>query len=359
MNSKRKDGNYETTITYEQNGETKRKHIYYKDTFELTKKITAFKQELTEREKIYFSHVASEWKDSHFAEIAGGTQISYTSAYNRAVDILGEKEIKDISPLDVQRILDGMAKQKYSAQTIRVQRIVINLIFKHAVLYGYIDNNSVSAVSVPRNLPKAQRDHPSDEDIEKVKSSADAFFGMFAYFLLYTGCRRGEALGLQWRDVDFKNKIIHISKSVNYSGANQNLPVLSPHPKTEAGVRDIIILDCLFNRLKDMRGKSKDDDFLFGGTTPLTKTAYRNRWEKYKKETGINFTPHQFRHAYATILYEAGIDEKIAQGLMGHSSIQVTKDTYTHIRQNKRDDATKALNDYINTLKENTKRQSS
>ena len=348
MPKKRKDGNYEKTITFVINNEKIRKHFYYKDEFELVEKVNAYKSELEEQQKIYFERVADEWFESHCEDVEGGTQICYTPAYKRAVESLGEKEIKDITPLDIKRILDRMAKQKYSAQTVRVQRIVLNLIFKFAVLNEYLDINPVTTVSVPRNLPKAKRELPSDDEIETVMQSADATFGMFAYLILFTGCRRGEALALQWKDVDFKKKTISISKSVNYSGMNQNKPILSPHPKSDAGIRKVMMLDCLANRLKDMARDQPAEYFVFGGAEPLTKSALRKRWQKYQKETNTTFTPHQLRHAYAPILYDAGIDEKVAQGLMGHSTIQLTRDIYTHVRMNRKEAAAKTLNQYIN-----------
>ena len=348
MPKKRKDGLYEKVMTFEINGQKTRKHFYYKDEFELVEKVNAYKAELTEKQKIYFERVADEWYDSHCEEVEGGTQLCYKPAYNRAVDAFGDKEIKDIAPLDIKRLLDRMAKQKYSAQTVRVQRIVINLIFKYAVLNEYLDINPVTAVSVPRNLPKAKRELPSDDEIETVMQSADATFGMFAYLILFTGCRRGEALALQWKDVDFKRNTISITKSVNYSGMNQNNPILSPHPKSDAGIREVMMLDCLANRLKDMAEGQPAEYFVFGGAEPLTKSALRKRWQKYQKETNTTFTPHQLRHAYATILYDAGIDEKVAQGLMGHSTIQLTRDIYTHVRMDRKEAATKTLNDYIN-----------
>lgn len=137
-------------------------------------------------------------------------------------------------------------------------------------------------------------------------------------------------------------------KSVNYSGMNQNNPILSPHPKSDAGIREVMMLDCLANRLKDMAEGQPTEYFIFGGAEPLTKSALRKRWQKYQKETDTTFTPHQLRHAYATILYDAGIDEKVAQGLMGHSTIQLTRDIYTHVRMNRKEMAAKTLNKYIN-----------
>lgn len=348
MPKKRKDGNYEKVMTFEINGQKARKHFYYKDEFELVEKVNAYKAELEKQQKIYFERAADEWYESHCEEVEGGTQLCYKPAYNRAVEAFGDKEIKDIAPLDIKRVLDRMAKQKYSAQTVRVQRIVINLIFKYAVLNEYLDINPVSAVSVPRNLPKAKRELPSDDEIETVMQSADASFGMFAYLILFTGCRRGEALALQWKDVDFERNTISITKSINYSGMNQNNPILSPHPKSDAGIREVMMLDCLANRLKDIAEEQPAEYFIFGGAKPLTKSALRKRWMKYQKETNTTFTPHQLRHAYATILYDAGIDEKVAQGLMGHSTIQLTRDIYTHVRMDRKEAAAKTLNKYIN-----------
>ncbi len=352
MPKKRKDGYYEKVMTFEIHGEKIKKHFYYKDEFDLVSKVNAFKAVLEEKQKVYFEKVADEWYESHCEEIESGTQLCYTPAYKRAVTAFKGKEIKDIAPLDIKRILDRMAKQHYSAQTVRVQRIVLNLIFKHAVLNEYIDINPVSAVSVPRNLPKAKRELPSDDEIETVMRSADASFGMFAYLILFTGCRRGEALALQWKDVDFERNVISINKSVNYSGMNQNTPILSPHPKSDAGIREVMMLDCLKNRLNNMAKDQPEEYFIFGGAEPLTKSALRKRWQKYQKETNTTFTPHQLRHAYATILYDAGIDEKIAQGLMGHSTIQLTRDIYTHVRMDRKEAATITLNKYINAKKQ-------
>lgn len=356
--AKRKDGYYEKKKTYIINGEKVVKHFYYTDAFDLVEKIKAFENAAAEAEKVYFKRVAEEWQDEHFAAVEGGTRISYTPAYNRAVEAFGAQEIKDIQPLDIKRMLERLAKQKYSAQTVRVQRIVLNLIFKYAVLNSYTDINPVSAVSVPRSLPKAKRELPDESDIQTVMESADCTFGMFAYLILFTGCRRGEALALQWRDIDFQNKVIHIYKSVNYSGDNQNVPVLSMHPKTDAGIRDVAMLACVEERLSVMAKGKPDTDFLFGGDKPLTKSAFRRKWQAYQKETGIDFTPHQLRHAYATLLYDAGIDEKVAQGLMGHSTIALTRDIYTHVRQSRLDSAASSLNQYVGNMQsEDRKKQ--
>ena len=349
MAKKRKNGYYEKVVAYEIHGETKRKHIYYKDEFELVAKVNRLKAAAEEENRITFRKAAEAWQETHFEEIRGGTQTCYTPALKRAIEAFGEMEIADIKPLDIKRLLDKMAKQRYAAQTVIVQRTVLNLIFDNAILNGYLEINPVASVPLPRNLTKAKREIPTDQEIRTVMQSADAYFGMFAYLLLFTGCRRGEALALQWRDIDFAHGVIHINKTVTYSDGNHNTAVVQAHTKTDSGMRSVVMLDCLRERLAEMQGKA--DDFVFGGEKPLTQSSFRKKWQRYQKETHTDFTPHQLRHAYATLLYDANVDEKATQELMGHSKIQTTKDIYTHIRQTRMQEVAKGLNEYVEKMK--------
>lgn len=318
--------------------------------FEIFEKIKAFENEFNaeKRSVAMFKDVAYAWEDEHFKSIEGGTRISYSPALNRAVEEFENLQIAEVTALDIKRLLDKLAAKKYSAQTVRVQKIVLNLIFNYAVLNGYINVNPVSVVSVPRNLPKSKRDMPTQEEINIVMNSFDRTFGAFAYTILFTGCRRGEALALQWKDIDFKKNTISINKSVNYSGDNQNVPILSPHTKSDAGMRTVVMLDCLKNRLQSIKGKP--EEFIFGTTDPPTKTVFRNKWKKYCEETNLTITPHQLRHAYATILYDAGIDVKSAQELMGHSNITLTQNVYTHISKDRKEQTAANLNEYVKKI---------
>ena len=162
-------------------------------------------------------------------------------------------------------------------------------------------------------------------------------FGIFAYFLLYTGCRRGEALALRYEDIDYENKTILINKSLYWQGNKAEIK----STKTKAGTRSIILLDALAAKLP------KGTGYVFGGDAPLTNTAFRRRWDKYIKISGVTATCHQLRHLFATILYECGIDEKLAQELLGHSSITVTRNVYTHIRRQHLSAAAQMLNEKI------------
>jgi integrase len=157
---------------------------------------------------------------------------------------------------------------------------------------------------------------------------------------LYSGLRRGEALALRYEDIDREAGVIHVTKAVEFVG---NDPHIKP-PKTAAGYRDAVLLDALAAAIP-----KKKKGLLFpredGGL--LTKTQYRKRWIKYCQAIGHDLTAHQLRHGFATILYEAGIPDKDAQELLGHSSITVTRDVYTHIRQSRKNDTAGQLNKFL------------
>lgn len=172
-----------------------------------------------------------------------------------------------------------------------------------------------------------------------MKNGADAPFGLFALICLYAGLRRGEALALRYEDIDREQGVIHVTKAVEFVGNN---PHIKP-PKTAAGYRDAVLLDALSSAIPDGTGLifCRDDG------SPLTKTQYRKRWLKYCDAIGFEITAHQLRHGFATILYEAGIPDKDAQELMGHSSIAITRDVYTHIRQSRRSDTASRLNKFV------------
>lgn len=350
---RRPDGLYEKVLTID----GKRVPFRAKTEKEVNRKIAEF-QGIKERGPL-FKEVAENWQNEHFPTITYNTQKSYTAPFSRAVEQFGDTPIRNIKPNDINSFIGLFARKGMSQKTVRNQLLVINLIFSYALVNGDVDGNPAEYVEPPKNLAKHKRELPSDETIELVKSSIDAPFGLLAYFLLYTGCRIGEALALQYSDIDFKNKVIHITKSLYHQN---NIPKIKT-PKTEAGKRDIILLDILAEKLP--RGKPKD--YLFPGDNgePMTYSCFKHGWNAYCKAIGMyttyvyvdkngrshsritpGLTAHQLRHGFATILFEAGIDEKDAQELLGHSSISVTKDTYTHIRKSRRDKTAKILNEY-------------
>ena len=332
MSSKRPDGLLQRQVTI--NG--KRKVFYGKSERELNRKIADYREE-KQRGRL-FNEVADEWEEKHFPTLEYNTLKGYRPALRRAKEEFGEQPASAIKAKDIERYLLRFAKKGMAQKTVRTQLLVIHLIFDHALLEGDVEYNPAEPVRVPRGLPKKPRDIPTEDELKIVKKSLDQPFGLFAYFLLYTGCRRGEALALRQRDIDRQNKVILVNKSVYH---DNNRPMIK-QPKTAAGCREIVLLDVLAEKLP----KGKPDDLLFPNEKGelMGNMQFQRKWEKYCKETGLKITPHQLRHAYATILFDAGIDDKDAQELLGHANLSTTRDIYTHITQSRKEKTASILN---------------
>ncbi len=333
----RKDGRY----MYRWTDERGRHAIYDRDPEKLYRKVEDLKKESPPT----FGEIAEAWRGWQWSQIAYKTAEAYTAPLRRITERWGQRDPAEITAQEISAYLSALAAQKYSRRSVQMHRDILNMIFRYGIVNHGLRFNPVDAVSLPRNLPASKRELPTDDAIEAVKSSS-APFSLFAKLCLYSGLRRGEALALRYEDVDKALHIIHITKSVEFIGNN---PRIKP-PKTKAGYRDAVLLDALAAEIPQGSGYifCRDD----GGL--LTKMQFRDRWEEYCKAIGHDLTAHQLRHGFATILYEAGIEDKDAQELMGHSSIAVTRDVYTHIRQSRRDKTAEKLNAFVSSVVSNS-----
>ena len=329
---RRSDGLIQRQVTI--NG--KRKVFYGKNERDLNKKIAEFKEEAARGRT--FAEVAEEWWGKHLEKLAYNSVRNYLPAYKRTLDEFASRTMSDITPKDAQLFISRFAKRGYAQKTVQTQLLVLHLICEHAVIEGDIPYNIASPVQVPRGLSKEKREMPTEEELQIVRNSLDKTFGLFAFFLLYTGCRRGEALALTHGDIDRQNCTIFVNKSLYHISNSPHLKT----PKTAAGTRSVILLDILKEKLPE----GKRNELLFpneeGGL--MTEAQARSNWKKYLKETGLNITPHQLRHAYATILFDAGVDDKDAQELLGHANISTTRDIYTHISKSRFEKTAQKLN---------------
>lgn len=309
-----------------------------------------------------FEEVAAAWWEAKHPTLKHGTVICYRPAYHRALDAFSGRRISQITPDEVAQYIGHLAAQGFAGNTIANSKSVLNMIFNHwrfsSKWPGY-KPNPVTGYQLPPGLPKTERLPPSDQALQLVRQHREGF-GFCPAIFSYTGMRLGEVNALQWKDIDFTQNIIHIYKSVAW---HVNTPVVGT-PKTKNSVRDIPLLDPLRQILLPLRGKP--EQYVLSGTLqPLTQTQYKNRWTTYCKALGLveqervvfagkpryyykpTVTAHQFRHDFASNLYEAGIGEQEAQLLLGHADIATTRRIYTHIRQHQMDDATDRLNAFF------------
>lgn len=323
--TKRKDGRWQEQITIEVRGQKKQKYFYGKTKQEVLKKISAFKEQQRGES---FENIADEWWEQHEPDLSPTSIAAYLRAKRRAVEYFSGRDISSIRPVDIERFMDNIATEKHMAKkTAENQLIVVKQIFKFAVRCGCIDNNPARDITVGKKLKKSVRSVPDGGDIAKIKNSLDCTFGLFAYFAMYTGLRKGELLALTWDDIDLDARIISVTKAV-YN--DHNRPKIKP-PKTESGIRRVPVLNRLYDVLTTQKIK-KGIVFHKNGEM-LKEKEFRTLWDRYRQESGVTCTVHQLRHLYTTMLFENDIAVKDAQKLLGHAQASTTQDIYTHIRE--------------------------
>ena len=335
----RPDGLHETILRVTMpDGTKKRKAFRGKTDTEVYRKIKDFNaQQEKAQDGVLFSAVADAWWGEIEPTLAHNTAKSYRPALNRAKKQFENMTVQSITAQGIDAYIKEYSKKR-AKKTVVTQLQVIRQIMRKAELDGAITYNPATAVKPPKNLPQSRRLPPSKDEIKRIKASVSLPFGLFAYLVYHTGCRRGEALALTGTDIDREKKRIYIRHSVYYMGN-------SPHikePKTESGKREVPLLDALDKSLP----KKLPKGYLFAEPDgrPLTNDHFTNLYDEYRAASGVTATPHQIRHGYATALFENGIDPKTAQVLLGHSQLSTTMDIYTHVCEDVISAAAKKMN---------------
>lgn len=266
------------------------------------------------------NELADEWLEDAEQRLTYNTLKGYRAAYNKIVADWQDTPVQKISPQDVVIWLkkyDNMAQK-----TITNLLLVLRLIIDFGCVRYNLQFNPCDRIKAPKGKGKKTRDFPTPEDIQIVNDSVGLPFGLFMYTILYTGMRRGEACALRWGDIDWNNNRIHITRSsywdhhIRYDKA----------PKSDAGVRDVPLMDSLAKVLKKHKGKK--DELVFGD---LKEYELTRGVERYIKETGLSCTPHGLRHGFASILFKQGLDIKTIQYVLGHAQSSTTMEIYVHL----------------------------
>lgn len=323
----RPDGLHETIIKI--NG--KRKAFRGKTDREVWEKVKSYRADVAAGKTETFENVAHAWWNEIEPTLAPNSLRNYSPAYERAIEEFKGEDVASITAKEIEKYVNRFAKT-HAKKTVITQRQIIRQILNKAQREGYIAYNPADAVLLPKNLPQKKRHAPSSDQIAKIKAGVSDDFGLFAFLIYYTGCRRGEAQGLMYEDIDLKNKRIRIQRSVYNTGPTPQIKL----PKTEAGIRSVPLLTALADALPN-----KKHGYIFstdGGASPLPGWKLEDLYVGYKTRTGVTVSPHEIRHGYASALYESGVDYKTMQQLLGHAQLATTMDIYTEIFDNRLDD---------------------
>lgn len=295
------------------------------------------------KSEVKFQSVANEWLEFHRAKIKNCTYLMYKNYVEKLSIEFNDTDISQITPLQVQKLLNGLCSINYAKSTISKYRLTMQQIIKYGMKCGYLEKNSCEDTYVPKDAKTKKVDRVNDDAINKILKSYNCHFGLFALFLLTFGLRKSEALALTWEDIDMENNCITVNKIIEY---NRSSPVVCNYLKNGDEERIIPILPLVRNILEIYREGKKGIVFEYKGKY-LQRSRCEKEWGRYLNITGLEINKHQLRHTYATLLYKAGVDMKTAMMLLGHKDIAMLMKIYTHTDIEMLSLSIKHLSDYM------------
>lgn len=293
------------------------------------------------------------WFDTYKLQVKESTAEKTRQVYiNHLHKYYGNTYVDKIQQASLQKFVSTLPKELVNFRDVTS---LLNRIFKLAISLNYISNNPLKNVIIPKKTARKRRDttqnfYDKNELKSFLKAAQSTNYKYYVYFLLLasTGIRKGEALALTWKDINFSSNYININKTLAYGLHGKY--VVQP-PKTAHSKRKVPLSKNLKSELLNYQKQDTKNKYLFhtenGDYLRLTKPQ---QWLKiiYRKNPELKkITIHGFRHTFASILIESNpsIKPTDVQAILGHETVQMTLNIYTHATQKGKEKVLKQIND--------------
>lgn len=349
--TKRSDGRWQGAVTVGRNddGSQRRQYVYGKTRSEVADKINKLINSIntgTFVDKMR-NPTLEEWLIFWLSTykknvIKERTFDQYESVIRvHIIPEFGSFKLVDLKESQLQKFYNRLLEDGLSARTIHVINTVLSSALKKAMKNRLILYNVCDGIELPKQVKKERRVLTTDEQKRLIKELKKDEQGAMYIFALFTGLRRGEVLALQWDDVDLENGIIKVTKNLGrvktYVDSGDKTKLIVSEPKTESSRRVIPIVDSLIPLLETQKKRTQEKNefnlvFPSEAGGYIDPGNYNRKFYKIVKRAGLpKANPHSLRHSFATRALEAGLDLKTTQELLGHASINITSDMYTHV----------------------------
>lgn len=299
----------------------------------------------------------ADWLRGHQAR--AGTLYNYERVHR--VDInpyLGAIPLAELSADHIRDWHQQLLARPLAPSTIRGIHVILSSALNHAVRTGELDRNPAKLVRPPR-VERTARTVWNEEQIRAFLAQADADkLGLLYRVMLFSQIRPGEALGMQWGDIDWRRGTVLVGRTRTRN--RQGRHVVGREPKTRTSGRSIPLSADLLERLRQHRAQQRerrelaaelwqDHDLVFcrDDGRMLADEMVRYRLTRLAKLAGVpRLTPHELRHSGATLLLDMGEDLVVISRRLGHKSVATTADIYLSVTEERQ----RAVSDRIDQI---------
>jgi integrase len=289
-----------------------------------------------------------EWLASQENRLRPSTHHSYEMAAARLKRHLGRYKLQALTPLQIEKFYADLLDHGHrsgeglSAKTVKNTHVVLRKAIADAERLGLVPRNAAAAARGPTVHRPELSTWSSDQLKTFTKAAQESRMRNAFTILASTGMRRGEALGLRWSDVDFDSSQLAIVQTVS----TVNGKVVVGQPKTSGSRRTVYVHDTTIRALRQQRQLQAEErlaagpawdasnDLVFRNLTggPVNPDWFSRHFDQLVAEAGVpRIRLHDLRHTNATLSLKAGVHPKVVSERLGHSTIAITLDLYSHV----------------------------
>lgn len=318
-----------------------------------------------------FKGLYEEWIERRYKSTVEDSTLSNTKRkFNlHILPYFGNKKVDGITKYDCESFIEELDFK--TQKTVKLICTYVSRVFEYGIHIEIIKKNPMEQAYIPKKKtpPKQPTPYFDRYELKEFLDCAKTYgykekWGMLFHFLAYTGCRKGEALALQWSDIDFENTTVSLTKTTS-----KNEEGLVVHETTKTGTHRTISLDPgTIEKLKHWKKQQAKDSLMMGyNTLNKEQLVFPDQENKYMASATVNramariiqthnlkhVPPHGLRHTHCSLLFEA-MDMKDIEGSikqvqnrLGHKDIKTTLDIYTHVTKEKEQETAMIFMDHM------------
>ena len=319
-----------------------------------------------ETARISFGEFLDQWMAYYAAtSVEETTELRYRSIVERHVKPkLGHLPLSQLRPRHLTKVYGQWSKngrydgQGLAPQTVMHHHRLISEALSHAVKWQLLQTNVALSVDAPKVRKSEMKTLDRDQVAALLNSSDPDGILPIASFAVKSGMRQGEILALRWSDLDFDRCVAEVRRTVRH------LPrrgFVFSEPKSRTGRRSASLSKSLVNELRSLRAvqaetrllvgsEYQDGDLVFCRATglPMYATTLKRQFDRQLKRAGVPTVRfHDLRHSNATLMLQQGVHPKVVSERLGHASIQLTLDVYSHVLPGLQDAAAERLDEWL------------